>query len=156
MEPKWPARVLDVFFEKGLPCWNPADELERIEGPQNDEPLAMFEAGDGRDTYQPSPSFFDIHSSKFGGGVGLPTSWNKGNSLPLCYLLGAQAVWGRYDLTRKKEGPVWVWLRWLHPWKCSSLVHLKITRNRNPENHLNNPPPWLWVPAVNVRGCTVL
>ena len=26
--------------------------------------------------------------------------WNKGNSLPKSYLLGAQVVWGRYNLTR--------------------------------------------------------
>ncbi len=40
----------------------------------------------------------------------------------------------------------------VHPWKLRWNLnnHQKM---KNPQNHLNHPPPWRWVPAVNFPGC---
>ena len=40
-------------------------------------------------------------------------SWNNGISLPKRYILGAQVVWGKYNLTRVMQYSIWMYCIWV-------------------------------------------
>ena len=40
-------------------------------------------------------------------------SWNNGISLPKRYILGAEVVWGRYNLTRVMHYSIWMYCIWV-------------------------------------------